>query len=277
MTRAKGFLFRCTGMLIGVFPLGLVAQELPANHDSQHHLALGFYSAMGNFGAQDATHITYLPLSWAVTKGRWSGQLSLAKLRVEGPGNVLVNLGGVTRAVASDSIGHYSGTGDSLVEIGYTKTQEISQGVLPSLFGHSLAVGARLSVKLPTASVEKNLGTGERDVSLQLESSFDIGQNTVFTTLGYSDRGASQVFTDIKNSGYVQVGIARKLTQSTSAGLLYDYRETASKFFGDVQEVGLYAGWELSRTWSLTALASAGLNASSAEHAVYLQLVYQAK
>ena len=75
MTKAKGFLFRCTGMLIGVFPLGLVAQELPANHDSQQHLALGFYSAMGNFGAQDATHITYLPLSWAVTKGRWSGQL----------------------------------------------------------------------------------------------------------------------------------------------------------------------------------------------------------
>jgi len=277
MTRARGCLFCRTGMLIGVFPLGLAAQELPVNHELQQHVALGFYSALGNYGAQDATRITYLPVSWAVTKGGWSGQLSLARLRVEGPGNVLVNLGGVTRAVASDSIGRYSGTGDSLVEIGYTKTQRIPEGVLPSLFGDSLSVGARLSVKLPTASVEKNLGTGERDVSLQLESSFYVGQNTVFTTLGYSDRGASQVFTDIKNSGYAQVGIARRLSQSTSAGLLYDYRETASKFFGDVQEVGVYAGWELSPTWSLTALASTGLTASSAEHAVYLQLVYQVK
>ena len=130
-----------------------------------------------------------------------SGQLSLAKLRVEGPGNVLVNLGGVTRAVASDSIKRYSGTGDSLVEVGYTRTQEIPEGAFPSLFGDSFSVGARLSVKLPTASVEKNLGTGERDVSLQLESSFYLGQNTVFATLGYSDRGESQVFADIESSG----------------------------------------------------------------------------
>ena len=277
MTKARGFFVRSTALVMGVFPLALGAQELSANPDLEHRLALGFYSAQGNFGAQEATRISYLPLSWSLSKGGWSGQLSLAKLRVEGPGNVLVNLGGVTRAVASDSIKRYSGTGDSLVEVGYTRAQEIPEGAFPSLFGDSFLVGARLSVKLPTASVEKNLGTGERDVSLQLESSFYLGQNTVFATLGYSDRGESQVFADIESSGYAQIGIARRLTRSTSAGLLYDYRETASKFFDDVEEVGLYAGWELSPAWSLTALASAGLTASSADHAVYLQLVYQVK
>jgi hypothetical protein len=42
MTRARGCLFCRTGMLIGVFPLGLAAQELPVNHELQQHVALVF-------------------------------------------------------------------------------------------------------------------------------------------------------------------------------------------------------------------------------------------
>ena len=262
-------------VLLSALPIGLVAQGADLLRGVEQQVALGLYYADGGFGASDKTRITYLPLSWALQKGGLSGQISIAKLRVEGPGNVLVNLGGVTRAVAADSVRRYSGTGDSLLELGYTRTIGIEDSKLPGLFGESFSLGARVSLKIPTASVEKNLGTGERDVSFQLESSFYLGENTVFATAGYSNRGDSAVFADIESSGFAQVGIARRMTSKTSAGLIYDYRATASQFFGDVKEVSVYAGWELTPAWSLTALMSAGLTAASAERAVYLQLAYR--
>lgn len=261
--------------LLCALPIGLAAQDGDMSRDVEQQFGLGLYHADGGFGGTDKTRITYLPLSWALEKSGWSGQLSVAKLRVEGPGNVLVNLGGVTRAVAADSVRRYSGTGDSLLELGYTRTIGIEDRRLPKIFGESFSLGARVSVKIPTASVEKNLGTGERDVAFQLESSFFLGENTVFATAGYSNRGDSAVFADIESSGYAQIGIARRMTSKTSAGLIYDYRATASQFFGDVKEVSVYAGWELTPAWSLTALMGTGLTAASVDRALYLQLAYR--
>ena len=105
-------------VLLSALPVSLAAQGADLLRDVEQQVALGLYYADGGFGALDKTRITYLPLSWALEKGGWSGQISVAKLRVEGPGNVLVNLGGVTRAVAADSVRRYSGTGDSLLELG---------------------------------------------------------------------------------------------------------------------------------------------------------------
>ncbi|MEQ9210153.1 MAG: hypothetical protein RLN96_09980, partial [Pseudomonadales bacterium] len=63
-------------------------------------LGFGAYYARGDYGEPSDTEILYLPVSYQRSVGNWGFQLLVPYLEVTGLGNVLVNIGGVTRAVA---------------------------------------------------------------------------------------------------------------------------------------------------------------------------------
>lgn len=264
--RATG-LFCVASLVLAACPVVVQAEAF-----GTPELSLGAYAATGDYGSGIDTSLGYMPLSLALERGAWRGQLTTSRLVVEGPGSVLVNLGGVTRAFAAEEVSWRRGTGDALLELGYTQAADSSPS--GGLLRRS-SLTYRLIAKLPTASVEKGLGTGELDVSLQIDGALPLASSVVFASVGYSDRGASSLYPDILSSGFAQLGVARRTSARTSVGLLYDFRETASSLYADAHEASLYGSLEFDRHWTLTGLVSAGLNESSADAGLYFQLSYR--
>lgn len=260
----------CSAVLVGM--RGAVAQE---GAQFVCEIALGGYFAEGDFGSGQQSRIGYLPLSLALEKGAWRGQITTSTLAVEGAGNILVNLGGVSRPVAVVASGWRRGAGDTLLELSYSLPQTTLAALSSDAFAARWGFSARLSTKLPTADVEAGLGTGELDQTLQLDASVLVTNTLLFATLGYSRRGQSPLYPEIISSGFAQLGAAKRLTAAVSVGALYDYQQTASRDYSDSQELSVYGSWDLAANWSLTGLLAAGLNEAAADRAVYLQLAYR--
>lgn len=228
-------------------------------------LSIGVYYADGDFGEEVDTLIRYFPLSYEASIGKWGFQLLVPHLQVTGPGSVLINIGGVTRAVAGTQETTSRGMGDSVATVIY-RMDPISPA--------APFVDLRLDVKIPSADEEKSLGTGETDVSLQLDLSRSVGNYALFASLGYNFRGRSDIFEGLEDSAFAQVGFARPFNERWSAGLFYDFREPASSFSRETHELVPYFTWQFSRRWSFTGLASWGFTDASADATVLGQLRY---
>ena len=103
--------------LLGILQLSLIvsgqsvlAQEFD---DIKQTVSLASYFSSGDYGEDANTNILYFPVSYSVNKGKWLAQLSVPHLQVDGVGNVLVNIGGVSRAVAGSEQQSNGGFGDS--------------------------------------------------------------------------------------------------------------------------------------------------------------------
>ncbi|MEX2470341.1 MAG: hypothetical protein WD396_11345, partial [Pseudohongiellaceae bacterium] len=108
------FLRRSCRVLPGLGLLLLLAGPAVVAQDAveiSQALSLGGYAARGDYGEDTRTSIRYFPLTYEYNRGPWGVQLTLPHLRVTGLGNVLVNVGGVTRAVAGDEITTEQGLG----------------------------------------------------------------------------------------------------------------------------------------------------------------------
>ena len=164
---------------------------------------------------------------------------------------------------------------DTLLELAYT----LPEGVLSRLLGNAgadrLGLGLRATTKLPTASAEKGLGTGERDYSIQLDASLPLGGQLLFGSLGYTRRGESAVYSDILSSPFAQLGIARSVSERLSIGALYDYRQSASSLYGDGQELSVYGSLQIDPHWSVSGLVGAGLVSASSDLGVYVLVAYR--
>ena len=117
----------------------VLAQEFD---DIKQTVSLASYFSSGDYGEDANTNILYFPVSYSVNKGKWLAQLSVPHLHVEGIGNVLVNIGGVSRAVAGSEQQSNGGFGDSTFALTYQ---------MDPLSDTSPFIDFRLDVKFPTA------------------------------------------------------------------------------------------------------------------------------
>ncbi len=225
--------------------------------------SLGAYHARGDFGADVDTRINYLPLSYELSTERWTLMATASRLEVTGLGNVLVNVGGVTQAVAGDEVVTQSGLGDTVLSALYHFDP-----------AGQLFFDLRIDAKLPSADERKALGTGEIDVALQLDLSANVGSAAVFASLGYNKRGKTSLYPGLLNSLYTQLGFAKPLGERLSVGALYDFRQSASEFSTESHELTPYLSWQLSPSWSFTALTVFGFTDASPDTAVMGQLRY---
>lgn len=257
---SSGALYCCAILLPLLLGSTLQAQTEP---QASRALSIGGYHARGDFGESTDTRINYLPLSFEYSTPKWTLLATVSHLQVTGLGNVLVNVGGITQAVAGNVVVTQKGMGDSIVSAIYHFDP------LDGLF-----FDFRLDVKVPTADEKKALGTGELDIGAQLDLSANVGEAAVFASLGYNKRGKSMLYPGLKNSFYTQVGVANPLTESVSAGVFYDYRQSASRFSTESHELSPYLSWQLDDSWSVTALGIFGFTDASPEIGVMGQLRY---
>jgi len=230
-----------------------------------HALSLAAYYGHGDFGFDVDTSITYLPLRYEYDVGNWGFQFLMPMLAVDGPGSVLVNLGGVNRIFAGSERRQESGLGDIVGSLVYRTPRRNPSAAFVDL---------RLDIKIPTANEQKGLGSGETDVNLQIDLSQYVGQWLLFGSIGYSYRGKSELYPDLRDGTFGQLGVAFPLQESQSIGLLYDYRQAVASFTSDIHEVGPYVNWQLNDNWTLTGMTMAGLTSASVDYSVLAQLRY---
>ncbi len=254
-----------TGMALTAL-LALGSQSAQAQtSDIEQAISLGGYYASGDYGADVDTDIVYLPLTYEVNAGAWGIQLAVPMLRVTGLGNVLVNVGGVTQAVAGADVMTSSGLGDVIASLIYRA---------PPWSETSPFIDLRLDVKLPTADEARGLGTGEVDVSAQIDLSQQIGALVGFATAGYTWRGTTTLFPGLQDAAFAQIGLAMPLSEALNVGAYYDFREAASAFSPESHEILPYMSWQFSDQWSFTGLLSTGFTDASADIGVLGQLRY---
>lgn len=264
-------LFKVSQVVIGLgFAMGAHAQQSESQAPS-NDLSFGSYYSKGDYGQTLDTSIYYFPLSYERSYGKWSLQASVPYLEISGAGNVLVNVGGVGREelevldnpVAS---GNNRGVGDTVLSATYQ---------LPALAKLKPFFDLGFEVKIPTANEAKGLGTGAYDYGLQLDAYQQVGQTTLFATLGYKIRGRSDLFVSMTDSAFVSLGFARPLGERLSAGVIYDFREAASKNSGETHEVLPYVSWAIANEWTLMSYVVKGFTEDSADIAVGAQLNYR--
>lgn len=262
MKSFKNVLICLGASLFACASLSLCAQDYSL---LKHRVSFASYYSNGSYGEDIDTSILYLPVSYAINRGKWGAQLTATHLDVEGVGNILVNIGGVNRAVASNQLERNRGLGDTTLALTY-QMDPISET--------SPFIDFRLDIKLPTADRERGLGTGETDYSAQVDISQNYGNSVLFGTLGYTFRGKTDFFAGLEDSAFLQLGIARPLNSQWNVGVFYDYREPASTFSPEIHELVPYFSWQISDRWSLTGLAAFGGTDASAESALLGQISY---
>lgn len=235
-------------------------QETPPSHSS----TLGLYFSNGFYGQDSPTRVRFVPYTHEVSFSAWRLRGTLPVLEIDGPGNVLIdvgNVGGRSSATVSER-----GIGDVSLSATY-ELPVIAQG-LPFF-------DITVDVKLPLADERKGLGTGRPDAGTQLDAYFALGQFNMFGSLGYRYRHRSPVYEQLKNSFNLSLGASRPISDDVQTGLIYDFRQAASAFSGDTHEWIPYVSWSVSPAWSFMVYLVSGTTEDSADRAFGLQLTRQ--
>lgn len=248
--------------LAACLPAAVLAQ---ANSDLKQTLSMGSYFSSGDYGASIGTDILYFPVSYGLSRGKWGAQITVPHLQVEGAGNVLVNIGGVNRAVAGNQRERNRGIGDSTIAITYQ---------MDPFSASSPFIDLRLDIKIPTADRDKGLGTGEADYTAQVDISQNYGNSVLFASVGYTGRGKTDFYSGLRDSTFLQLGLARPLNEQLNVGAFYDFREPASTFSPEIHEIVPYFSWQISERWSFTGLAAFGFTEASADSAFLGQISF---
>lgn len=258
--------YRVVPVLGLAVPLSALLPGWAAAQPAENAIHFGAYFAEGRFNGHSDTTIRYLPVGYRWRGERWGIEVLAAGLSVTGVGNVLVNVGEVTRAIAGSAVTTETGLGDTIAGVSYA---------IDPLAGWMPFIDLRFEAKIPTADESRSLGTGGFDYSLQVDLSQAIGEFTWFAGFGHNFRGRSDLFPGLRDNRFVQLGLARQLANGISAGVFYDYREAPADFARETHEIYPYASFPLGRGWWFTALIGRGFTEGSADYAVQGQLEYR--
>jgi hypothetical protein len=191
--------------------------------------------------------------------GRTVVSASLPWHRIEAPGNVVGGPGGggllglpilvdPTQPAAREV---RQGIGDVRLGVGHT---------LPPVAGAELTLSGQ--VKLPTASAERGIGTGETDVAVGAEIARRFGPATPYVAIGYTMPGEPTAY-DLRNSLSARGGVALELRQGLRANVGYGYAESVSPLVPDQQQVSTGLSANLSSRLNLGLHGNVGLSEGS--------------
>lgn len=241
------------------------APALAQNDTLSRKLTLGGYFSRGDYGAAEDTDILYVPVSFELARFPWVVSVTVPWLSLDGPGDVFLEAGNIGRPrPGANPLVSEDGLGD--VVISGTWQSE-------ALFGGAVYLDLSLQAKLPTADEDRDLGTGEPDYSVQADLYRNLGDTTLFTTLGYRHRGRTPLY-DLEDSAYFSLGAMHPLGEATNLGLLYDFRERASSNAFESHELMPFVSWTPDEHWNLMLYTIVGFTDSSADRAAGFQLSY---
>src|SRR5499427_9987182 len=200
--------------------------------------SVGAEYSSGDYGAPQKTDIFYVPFAVKYETGPWAYKVTVPFVEITGPGNV-IGAGGDRIVIpgVNQPRRTASGLGDIVGAVFYNALDDRKAPV-------GLDLGAK--VKFGTANSDKGLGTGENDFAVQADFFKAMGKFTPFGTIGYRWYG-DPPGVNFRNVPYASLGGAYRLSQDTSLGAVYDFRDSVFAGGPKVSELTGYVSQKLSK------------------------------
>ena len=232
---------------------------------AQVEVSTGLDYQEGEYGTGERIETLSVPNTVRVKSGRVTLAATVPWQRIEGPGNAVGGGGLLGLPIVVDPTRPATrqarqGLGD--VEVGAAYAVPEAAGVALTLSGQ---------VKLPTASREKGLGTGEVDYAVGAELSTDVGGVTPFAALSYTMPGDPEGF-ELRDSLAARAGFSAGLSESVRGHVGWGYARSMSPLVPDEQQLGAGLNARLGRRVSLGVHGSAGLSRGSPDIGAGLSL-----
>ncbi len=237
---------------------GVSMAATPAAADPAAEVSAELEYQYGDYGTGERVETMVALTGVRVESGRFILFGSLPFQRIEAPGNVVAGSGLLGLPIIIDPTQPATreireGVGDLRVGAGYR---------FPSLGGIDSAITGE--VKLPTASAQRGLGTGETDVAVGLNASRRIGALTPFISASYTVPGDPEGYR-LRDSLGLRGGISAQLAPGLRGTIEYGYARSVSPLVASEQQLssGLEIG--LSERLSLGLRGTAGLSDGAAD------------
>ncbi|MHA6333836.1 transporter [Qipengyuania sp. CAU 1752] len=247
-----------------------LAQEDPAassdkrGSDTEITFLAGADYATGEVNDQDY-ETTSISAGVAASNGRFSLSASIPYVVTSAPEELIVGQGGILATplfaspTSQTTTVKREGIGDLQVQAGYQ---------LPISDVNAVVSG---SVKVPTASREAGLGSGEFDYGISGQLSKRLGSLVPFVHAGYTVIGEPQGY-DVRNTLSGSAGSHILVSKASSVTLSYVYEQSATQDLGDRQSVGVSLNTGLSSKFRLGLEGSAGLSDDAPDARVGLRI-----
>lgn len=237
-------------------PVVAVAQDdtttpvTPAAPELSWRADASFNYSRGDYGLADDTEVYLALLNLVHDTASWRFQAGIPVLHIEGPAVVVGGGAGVGSRPPGSS---ETGLGDVTLS-GTYKFGPLSPAAIETDF--------TAQVKLPTADEDRGLGTGKTDVYLQFDVRKTYGRFTPFATVGYRFLGTSATY-PLKDGLFASLGVATPVTDQTTAGLSFSWREKIVSGGDDSADAMVFAQHTLNTRWSALVYVLAGFTDAS--------------
>ena len=219
----------------------------------------GAEQTSGTYGSVSETKIDTTSLLAEYSIDAWRFSLFIPFVSVTGDGSIVPSGGGAGFGSGSTTtttkVKTQSGLGDIMPSLSYAFFPEKNSFMFYELTAE---------VKLGTASVADNLGTGENDFSLSLYSAYEKYDIQPFITFGYLFLGDTDTV-DFNDVLFVTTGFAYYINQKTSIGVAYDYQQAAVDGEDDGSIFKLNLNRKFNQQWSVKIYSLTGLSDSVAD------------
>lgn len=239
------------GCLVALCGATAVAQD----ESPRFTLSAGAEYTTGTYGSDTDIEDLYVPLKATMSIDRFSFRLIVPYLRVRAPEGTVTTGPGGEPIPGTGEIVTNSGIGDVIGSVTvYDVLRSRRLGLAMDLTG---------KVKLGTANIDKGLGTGESDFTLQADVLKFTDRITWIGSVGYRFRGQPPDAV-LDDAWLASVGGIYRLERDARAGLFFDYRES-SIGADPAQELSVFFSNRLSAHWRLQVFLFKGFSDSGAD------------
>ncbi|MEH6700393.1 transporter [Parasphingorhabdus sp.] len=240
-------------------------QNISPQDKTQFRLLAGVDHVEGDVGEGLEYQTVFATTGVAMTKGRFSASASIPYISSTAPQEVIINQGGLFGTPLLGSNGTQSGQ---------VKREGIGDLSLAAAYqlpvsGADASIGA--SVKVPTASREKGLGTGKVDYGVSGQLSKKLGAVVPFVGAGYTIIGEPDNF-ETRNTLSGTAGSHLLLGKNSALTASYNYEQSASSSIGDSQSINMGFGTNLTRSVRIGVDGALGLSDAAPDTRVGLKL-----
>lgn len=221
--------------------------------------ASGLDYSIGKYGFTDDTEVYSVPLDLTHEEGPWLLRANFSYLTIKGPATI-VGGGGAARPTANTE----SGFGDIYLSGAYR-------------FGEVLGpwhLDLTARVKLPTASEDRGLGTGETDYYGQADIYRSFGTVTTFFSVGWREFGTSAQY-QLHSGVYASAGLHFRLSETTLLITSFDWGEHLIAGEDDTMDGLVAVSHDVNEKWRAMVYALAGFTDASPDLALGVRATYR--
>jgi hypothetical protein len=240
----------CVGVKAGTAAMLLLAAALPAGAETTLSLNLDY--AEGKYGEPEKSYAWTMPLIVRHRTGALGLRLYVPYIRATG-----------TAAAGGDRGTFVRQTQEGLGDVVTTVTYDIygTPGAGPVV---SLGAKAKLA---PPGETKDLITTGKNDYSLLLDLGLPTGPVTWYGSIGHTKKGDPEDV-DFRNPWFSSMGFRHRLSDQTTWGLNYDYRQRLTPFGDPVREATLFFEHRLDSRYKIDVYVLRGYSDASPDLAV---------